>query len=158
MRRPVRGVHIFLEVVGGISILAGLAWLALYALSYPFRHFSGGNCDDAEQKFITSPDGKHTIKSFHRACGAGNERPYSFYLVYLSTGNPNPGYEFTQVVEIRDVAIGQTTAAWDGPDQLSVTYPSSATVGEAYAKTFGVRIVLHPPLSENTMKTPKTSY
>lgn len=145
-------MHLFLEVVGGLSIVAGIAFLALYALSYPFRHFSGGNCDDAEQRIITSPDGKHTIKSFHRACGAGNERPYSFYLVYLSTGNPNPGYEYTQIVEIRNVAIGQTSVAWDSPDEISVSYPSTATVGEAYAKTFGIRVVLRPPLSESNTK------
>ena len=152
MKSSTRWVHIFLEVVGGLSIAAGLIWLALYALSYPLRHFSGGNCDDAELKIITSPDGKHTVKSFHRACGAGSERPFSFYLVYLSTGNDNPGYEFTQIVEIRDVAIGQTSVTWDGPDELSVSYPSSAKVGEAYAKTFGVRIVLHPALSADSNK------
>jgi len=158
MTRPARWVHLLLEIIGGLSIFAGLAWLALYALSYPFRHFSGANCDDAELKIITSPDGKHTIKSFHRACGAGSERPYQYYLVYLSTGNPNPGYEYTQVVEIRDVAIGQTTVAWDGPAQLSVTYPSSAIVGEAYAKTFGIRIVLHPPLLDDQVKASKSTY
>lgn len=115
MQKSTRWVHVLLEVVGGLSIVAGLAWLALYALSYPFRYFSGGNCDEAEQKELKSPDGKHTIKSFHRTCGAGAERPHSYCLVYLSTGNPNPGYEYTQVVEIRDVAIGQTSVTWDGP-------------------------------------------
>jgi hypothetical protein len=152
MLKSTRWLHILLEVVGGLSIIAGLAFLALYVVSYPLRHFSGGNCDDADQRIIISPDGKHTIKSFHRACGAGAERPFSYYLVYLSTGNPNPGYEYTQIVEIRDVAPGQTSVAWDGPDEISVSYPSSANVGEAYAKTFGIRIVLHPPLAENTAK------
>lgn len=152
MRKSARWLHLSLEVVGGLSIVAGLARWALYVLSYPLRHFSGGNCDDTEQRIITSPDGKHTIKSFHRACGAGSERPYSFYLVYLSTGNPNAGYEYAQIVEIRNMAIGQTSVAWDSPDEISVSYPSSATVGEAYAKTFGIRIVLHPPLSDSNTK------
>ncbi len=152
MQKSARWLHASLEVVGIVTIFGCLAWLLLYAVSYPMRHFSGGNCDDAEQRVIVSPDGKHTVKSLHRACGAGAERPYSFYLVYLSTGNPNPGYEYTQIVEIKDVAIGQTSVAWDSSDELSVSYPSSGTVGEAYAKTFGVRIVLHPPLAESSAK------
>ena len=116
------------------------------AISREFEGFAGGNCIDTEQQVNASPDGKHTVKGFHRACGTNDS--YAFYFVYLSTGNPNPGYEYTPIVTIKGVAPGQVSMAWDGPDQVSVTYPSSAKVGDAYANVLDVRVVLHPPLAE----------
>jgi hypothetical protein len=68
------------------------------------------------------------------------------FFVYISTGNDNPGYEYAPIVQINDVGPRQASAHWDGTDQLVVTYPSSATIVDAYAKTFGVRVILNPPL------------
>jgi hypothetical protein len=144
MPKPMRWVHIVLEIIGGLTICAGLVWLALWAVFQPFKNFAGGNCDDSEQQLLPSPDGKHTIKSFHRVCGAGEERPYSFFDVYISTGNPNKGYEYAPIVMLRNIGPHQATVAWDSPDQLSVHFPDTAQVDDAYAKTFGVNITLHP--------------
>ncbi len=48
------------------------------------------------------------------------------------------------------MAVGEVTVAWDSTNQLSVTYPPSAEVVDAYAKTFDVQIVLHPSLPVTT--------
>jgi len=142
-----RWIRISLEIIGATAIIVGLGWLALWAIFRPFKNLAGGNCDDTEQQTLSTPNGSHTVKVFHRVCGAGAERPYSFYFVYLSTGNTNPGYEYTPILELKNIAPKQASVAWDGPDQLSVAYPASAEVVEAYAKILGVQVVLHPELS-----------
>ena len=58
-----------------------------------------GNCTDTEQKILSSPNGSHSIKSVHRECGS-----FHFFFIYLSTGNPNKGYEYTPIAEFKDVA------------------------------------------------------
>ena len=147
MPKHMRWIHISLEVIGGLTIVAGLGWLVLWLVFYPFRNFSGGNCDDSEQQVIASPDGHHSIKSFHRVCGAGAERPYSFFDVYISTGNPNKGYEYAPIVMLRDIAPHQASVKWDSSTQLSVYFPDTASVDDAYARTFGVNILLHPVIT-----------
>ncbi|HKO18415.1 MAG TPA: hypothetical protein VJU82_05980 [Acidobacteriaceae bacterium] len=113
----------------------GISYLAL-------GHFAGGNCTDTEQQLLRSPDGIRTIKSFHRECG----RVFSGYFVYLSTGNPNKGYEYTPIAEFDHVGPGQVSARWNGPNEVDITYPISAKIDDVYAKVLGVRVVLNPPL------------
>jgi hypothetical protein len=141
MSKSPRWIHTLLEVIGGLAVIAGLGWLVIYAMSWPFRHFTDGDCNpDTEQRVITSPDGKHRVRSLHRNCGSGNDS----FFAYLSTGNPNPGYEYEPIIELKDVAPGQASIDWDGADQLIVKYPDTANVVDAYAKSFGITIVLHP--------------
>jgi len=141
MLKVTRWAHISLEVIGFFALIAALAWGVLYAISRPFKHFTDGDCSpDTEQRIIASPDGQHTVKSFHRSCGS----TYDFYFAYLSTGNPNPGYEYEPIIELKNVAPGQASMAWNGSDQLVATYPDTAEVVDAYAKTFGITISLHP--------------
>ena len=141
MPKGMRWVHIALEIIGGLAIVGALGWLALYALMWPFRHFTDGDCSpDTEQRVVSSPDFKHTVKSLHRNCGSGND----FFFAYLSTGNDNPGYEYEPIIDIANVAPGQASIAWNGADQLIVTFPDSAEVVDAYGKTFGVTIILRP--------------
>jgi hypothetical protein len=46
----------------------------------------------------------------------------------------------------------------DSPIQLSVYFPATAGVDDAYAKTFGVNIVLHPQSeTENNRKQSQLS-
>ena len=142
--KSLRWLHISLEVVGVIALIGGLCWLALYLFALQFRNFAGGNCDDSEQQIIASPDGSHSVRSFHRVCGAGSERPFSFFDVYISTGNPNKGYEYAPIVMLRNIGPHQASVVWDNPAQLSVYFPESAGVDDAYARTFGVNIILHP--------------
>ena len=144
MRTKVRWLHLLLEIIGGLTVCAGIAWLALWVILRPFKNFAGGNCDDSELQVIGSPDGHHSVKSFHRLCGAGSERPYSFFDVYISTGNPNKGYEYAPVVILRNVGAREAAVTWDSASQLSVRYPDTAQVDDAYARTFGVNIVMHP--------------
>jgi hypothetical protein len=144
MKQLWQGARIVLEVIGVIA----LAWGGgVLFLRHMFKDFAGGNCTDSDQRIISAPDGKHTIKSFHRVCGGDAEHAWDF--VYLSTGNPNPGYEYTPIVTVKNVAPGQTSIAWKGSDQIVLTYPSSADIGDAYAKVLDVRVVLNPPLSEH---------
>ena len=91
---------------------------------------------------LTSPDGAHSIKSFRRECGG----EFNAYFVDISTGNPNKGHEYKPIVEIQGVGPEQVSVRWNGSHELDVTYPRSATVVEAYAKVFGVHVVLNPPL------------
>jgi hypothetical protein len=130
--------HVSLEIVGALAIVAGLGWGAFYLT---FRNFAGGNCIDTEQRTLPSPDKKHTVMSLHRECGG-----HTFFNVYISTGNDNPGYEYAPIAQINDVAPRQAFAEWKGSDQVVVTYPSNAVVVDAYAKTFGIRVTLNPPL------------
>ena len=104
-------------------------------------HFSDGNCSpDTEQRLVNAPDGgAHNFKSFHRTCGQ-----YNFFFAYLSTGNPNKGYEYEPILELKNVGPGAATAVWEGPNRIAVTYPKSAEVVDAYAKSFGIDIVLRP--------------
>ena len=141
MPKPFRWMHIALEVIGACTLIVGLGWLALYVIFYPFRHFTDGNCSpDTEQRLANAPDGgTHNFKSFHRTCG-----PYNFFFAYLSTGNPNKGYEYEPILELKNVGSGAATAVWDGPNRIVITYPRSAEVVDAYAKSFGIDIVLRP--------------
>jgi hypothetical protein len=145
MPTSIRWVHIALEILGVIALIVALGWLALWALFRPFKNFAGSNCTDTEQRVLASPDGKHTIKSFHRVCGTNDAHPWDF--VYLSTGNSNPGYEYTPIATIKNVAPGQTSVAWNGSDEVSITYPSSAELGDVYAKVLDIRVTLVPKLA-----------
>ena len=107
-------------------------------------NFAGGDCTDTEQEFINSPGGKHTAKTYHRVCDSDGKQLYSGYSVFLSTGNPNSGYEYTRIVGIRDVAPHQVSVRWDGPDQLSVSYPSRAKLEDVYATVLGVNVTMRP--------------
>jgi hypothetical protein len=121
-----RWMRISLQVVGAATIIVGICGLIFWVVFVrPFRNFVGGNCTDTEERVLASPSGKQTVKSFHRECGT-----YHFYFVYLSTGNPNSGYEYTPIVELKNLAPGQASVSWDSADQLSVNYPSSSEVVE----------------------------
>jgi hypothetical protein len=67
MKKAVLAVRIALEVVG---VAALLYWAFVSYLGHMFKDFAGGSCTDTEQRMIASPDGKHTVKSFHRVCGS----------------------------------------------------------------------------------------
>ena len=139
--RSLRWFHISLEVVGAVSIVLGVSALILWLVFIrPMKNYPGGDCTDTEQRLLPSPDGKRTIKSFHRVCG----QLYSGYSFYLSTGNPNPEYEYAPIVELKDVAPGQASATWDGPNQISVKYPATAKLGDTYAYVLGVHVVMRP--------------
>lgn len=142
MSKSFRWVHILLEVIGGLALIAGLGWLVFYfSFIVPMSHFSDGNCNpDTEQRLVSAPDGgAHNFKSFHRTCGQ-----YNFFFAYLSTGNPNKGYEYEPILELKNVDPGAATAAWDGQNRIVVTFPKSAEVVDAYARSFGIDIVLRP--------------
>ncbi|MGC1300454.1 MAG: hypothetical protein WA869_35955, partial [Alloacidobacterium sp.] len=96
-------------------------------------------------RILASPDGKPTIKSFLRVCG---DDSHAWDFIYLSTGNPNPGYEYTPIVTVKNVAPGQTSVKWQGSGQVSVRYPASAEIGDAYAKVLDIRVVLDPALPQ----------
>jgi len=130
---------IALAWVGAIALLSAIGW---GGFCLAFKNFAGGNCTDTEQKILLSPDGIHSIKSFRRECGG----QFNGFFVYLSTGNPNKGYEYTPIVAIQAVPAGQVSVRWTGPNVLEVAYPRSAKVVEAYATIFNVRVVLNPPL------------
>jgi hypothetical protein len=134
--------RIVLEIVGAVAIVWGGG---LLVLRHTFKNFAGGNCTDTEQRILESPNGKHSVKSFHRVCG---DESHAWDFVYLSTGNSNPGYEYTPIVTVKNVAPNQTSVAWDGSDQVSVTYPGSAEIGDAYAKVLDIRVVLNPALPQ----------
>ncbi|MGA2648981.1 MAG: hypothetical protein ABSF28_00590 [Terracidiphilus sp.] len=142
MSKSIRWVHILLEVIGGLALVAGLGWLAFcFLFIVPMSHFSDGNCSpDTEQRLVNAPDGgAHNFKSLHRTCGQ-----YNFFFAYLSTGNPNKGYEYEPILELKNVGPGAATAAWEGPNRIVVTFPKSAEVVDAYAKSFGIDVILRP--------------
>ena len=141
MEKQLRWLVIVLAWIGAIAILGSVGWGALH---FAFKDFAGGNCTDTEQKILVAPAPNETrsVKMFHRECGG----LFDGYFVYMSTGNPNKGYEYTPIIELRNVAPGQVTVRWNGPNELAVEYPQSAMVVEAYAKIFDVHVVLNPPL------------
>lgn len=140
-----RWVHVTLEVIGAVALVGGaIALIVWLAFLKPMENFAGGNCTDTEQRLLASPDGKHTVKSFHRVCGSDGRELYSGYSVFLSTGNPNHGYEYTPIVGIRDVGQNSVSISWDSPDELSVAYPSKAKLEDVYALVLGVRVAMHP--------------
>jgi len=143
MTRLWLSIRISLEIVGAAAILG---WCGMHFMQYMFKDFAGGHCDDTAQVKLTSPDGKHTVKGFDRVCGTGSP---PFYFAYLSTGNPNPGYEYVPIIELHGVSLGQTKMTWDGPDKLMVRYGDPTQVVEAYSQILGVRVILNPPLPES---------
>jgi hypothetical protein len=151
MPRSYRWVHLLLEVVGVLAITAGIGWGTLYLITWPFRNFAGANCDETPQQTITHPYGRHFVKTFYRACGAGEDRSNKYFLVWLDTGNPNKGYEYETIVSLRNISPGQAKVTWTSPTELLVSYPKSAQVDEAYSNTFGIHITL----AEEPSLTPK---
>ena len=143
----------FLECVGALALIGGSVYsiykLPLLILGYAFKDFAGGHCSDTEQHYLTSPDGKHQIWSFHRTCGGGADT-YPFDFVYLSTGNPNKGYEWTPIVELRGTRPGETSVHWDTSEQVTVTHAKDAKPEDVSAKVLGIRIVLDPDLPIET--------
>ena len=142
MSKSFRWLHIVLEVIGGLALLAGLGWMAFYFLFIvPMSHFTDGDCSpDTEQRLVNAPDGgKHNFKSLHRTCGQ-----YNFFFAYLSTGNPNKGYEYEPIIELKNIAPGAATAEWDGPNRIVVTFPKSSEVVDHYARSLGIDVVLRP--------------
>jgi hypothetical protein len=133
-----RLIRLFLQAVGAIAIVISIGFFSLRNFS---RDFSSGNWIDSNEQIIEAPHGLHTVKTFHRSSG-----PENFFLVYLSTGDPNQSDQYIEIVELRDVASGQASVTWDGTDRLLVKYPSSAKVVSAYAQTHDVRVILSPPL------------
>jgi hypothetical protein len=109
-----------------------------------FKDFAGGACTDTSSAFSPRRMANTQLR-VSIVCGSS----YPFFFVYLSTGNSNPGYEYTPIVELSGVAPEQTSVRWSGPDQLFVTYPGSATVIEAYAKVLDVQVVLDPALPQS---------
>jgi hypothetical protein len=139
MEKELRWFVVALACVGVVAILGAAGWGAFYLA---FRDFAGGNCTDTEERILASPDGSHSTRSFHRTCGG----KFDSYFVYLSTGNPNKGYEYTPIAEVDDVAPGQVSVRWSSSDTVEITYPSSAKIGDVYAKVLGVRVAMNPPL------------
>jgi hypothetical protein len=140
MQKSYRWIHVALETVGALTVIAVLGWLFLWVFFLkPMSHFTDGNCTDTDEHVVASPDGKRTAKFFHSNCG-----PYTFESVYLSTGNPNPGYEYVQIFELKNVAIGETSVTWRGPEEVAIDFPATAELGDAYAKVLGVQVTLHP--------------
>lgn len=139
MEKELRWFVIVLACIGAAAILCAAVWSVGYLA---FEHFGGGNCTDTEQQVLKAPDGSRTIKSFHRECDSVS----GAYFVYLSTGNPNKGYEYAPIAEIDDVAPRQVSVHWNGSNEVDITYPRSAKVGDTYAKVLGVRVILNPPL------------
>jgi len=147
MPRFLNGLRIVLDVIGVGAIMY---LLFIWCVGAMFKGFAGVSCTDTDQKIITSPDGKHTIKSFHRSCGSPPSG-YGGYFVYLSTGNPNKGYEYAPIADFDQASEGQVSVVWEDADQVSITYPPSAKIGDVYAKVLGVRVILHPEIP----KTPR---
>ena len=139
MEKGLRWLVIVLAWIGAIAVLSAIVWGGFY---FAFAHFAGGTCTDSEQQLLKAPNGGRTIKTFHRECGG----VYSGYFVYLSTGNPNKGYEYTPIATFDHVALGQVSVRWNGSDEVDITYPPSGKVGDVYGKVLGVRVVLNPPL------------
>jgi hypothetical protein len=98
MEKGVPWIIIPLACIGAIAIIGAAVWGGLYLA---FRNLDGADCTDTEQKTLSSPNGGHTVKSIYRECGGP-----SSYFVYLSTGNPNKGYEYTPIAEIENVVQG----------------------------------------------------
>ena len=141
MFKYARWLHVALEVVGAIALIIGVGKLGLWLVFKPFENFAGGSCSDTEEKIATQPGGSHTIKSRYTECGGGVSNAF---FVELNTGNPNKGYEYTPIIEVKNLTIGTATATWDGADKLTISYPSSAKVVEAYSKIFDINVVLEP--------------
>ena len=138
MIQLIRLVRLCLQVIGIVAIVVGFGLLFNRRV---INEFTSGNWTDTDEQVVPSPHGLHFAKTFHRTSG-----PDESFVVALSTGNPNRSDEYFQIVEIRDVARGQASVAWDGTGRLLVNYPSTAKVAEAYAITHDVRVVLNPPL------------
>lgn len=135
-----RWIHVTLEIIGALTVVAASGWLLLWFFFFePMSHFSGGSCTDMDQHIITSPDGTRTAKFHYTRCG-----PYTFETVYLNTGNPNPGAEYVQIAELKNLAIGETSVAWKGSQEIVIEYPATADLEEAYAKVLGVQVTSHP--------------
>ena len=88
---------------------------------------------------MNAPEGGHNFKSLHRTCGPNNS-----FFAYLSTGNDNKGYEYEPILQLSNVDPGAVTAVCDGPNRIVIMYPRSADVVDAYARLFGIDIVLRP--------------
>ena len=142
VQKSYRWIHLGLETIGALTVAAGFGWLLFWLFFLkPMSQFAGGNCTDTDEHIITSPDGKRTAKFFHRSCGSNGQ--YTAEFVYLSTGNPNVGYEYLPIATIKNVAIGETSVTWRGPEEVVIAFPAKAELEEAYAKVLGVQVTLY---------------
>jgi hypothetical protein len=119
MEKQLRWFVTVLAWIGAIAILGAVGRGALY---FAFKDFAGGNCTDTEQKVLAAPAPNETrsVKMFHRECGG----QYESYFVYISTGNPNKGYEYTPIIELENVSTGHVSVRWNGPMNLPWSIPT----------------------------------
>lgn len=128
--------HTLLEIVGLVAIVLTLGYLYM---SWAFRDFAGGgNCETPPFVYAKAPDGKHTVQESFVQCGGSNK----FTHFKISTGNPNPGYEYREIVELLGADPEKAKMTWLSSDSLLITYPNGASVEEAYAKIFGTTIIV----------------
>jgi len=137
-----RWIRVALEVIGGLTVVAAVVGLLLWIfILEPMNHFTEGNCTDTNTRIIASPDGRKTIKFFYTTCRLADQNPVAH--VYLSTGNSNAGYEYTSIATIENAAIGETSVAWSGSEEIVIDSPANADVEDVYAKILGVKVTLH---------------
>lgn len=115
------GILVCVEIAGVLAIFAGIGWLVAWAV---FGHFAGADCKDSDQIVLVSPGGRHTVKTVHRVCTVSGASPSSSDTVFLSTGNTNKGYEYVPIAGFDGAPPGQTHIRWDGPGQITITYPN----------------------------------
>jgi hypothetical protein len=129
-----KGTRIIYEVIGGLAICICLLWWAIYT--------AGGlngpePCVDTQLITAHSPGGKETAQQRYRTCGS-----HSSVEVLLNV--PQDKANFMRVISLAKVPPTDVSFEWTGPNDLTITFPASAEIEEAYGVIWGVTITRNP--------------
>jgi hypothetical protein len=123
--------RVVLEIIGALAILAALGW---YTISYQVGHM-GYPCVDSQVVTLPSPGGGSEVAQRRlRTCGEHSGTEVLLHVPNAST--------FMRVVALNKTDPEKVAFQWTGPNDLSVTFPASSEIEEAYGVVFGVTITL----------------
>ena len=134
MKTAIKVVRIVLEIIGVLAIVGSLCW---YWISYQVGHM-GYPCVDSQVVTLQSPGGPEVAQKRLRTCGQ-----HSGTEVLLRVPYDKSHDSFMRVVALNHINPDKVAFEWTGPNDLSVTFPATSEIEEAYGVVFGVTVTLH---------------
>jgi hypothetical protein len=139
------GIRICLEIIGAVTVVSILGWIAMQIESKDVANHRSTNSAGRPQVPQKDIDAK---KRFHRICAADNQGTDS---VGIEVADQSRGHECPPDVKPTNIDTEHTNATWNGIEKLSIAYPTCANKDNAFVSMLGVRVILNPVLRSHNL-------